>query len=60
MNLTNGEILKKLKEIWRETVKKHLRKWRQLPGLAFRSTEPAWISGKVYFKIILETVTEQI
>ena len=48
MNLINGEILKKLKEIWRETVKKHLRKWRQLPGLAFRSTEPAWISGKVY------------
>ena len=48
MNLTNGEILKKLKEIWKETVKKHLRKWRQLPGMALSSAEPAWISGKVY------------
>tara|TARA_B100001996_G_scaffold165775_1_gene126368 strand:- start:370 stop:528 length:159 start_codon:yes stop_codon:yes gene_type:complete len=52
--------MKRLKEIWKETVKKHLRKWRQLPDLAFKSTEPAWISEKVYFKKILETVTEQI
>ena len=40
--------MKRLKEIWKETVKKHLRKWRQLPGMAFSSTEPSWLSRKVY------------
>ncbi len=38
----------RFKEIWKETVKKHLRKWRQQPGLAFKLTEPAWFSRKVY------------
>ena len=39
--------MKRLKEIWKETVKKHLRKWRQLPGMAFRSTDPALIFDKL-------------
>ena len=51
MNLTNGEILKKLKEIWKETVKKHLRKWRQLPGMAFRSNERPGYLKVIYLMI---------
>ena len=27
----------RFKEIWKETVKKHLRKWRRLPGIAFQA-----------------------
>ena len=26
-------------EIWKETIKKHLRKWRRLPGLAFEGLD---------------------
>lgn len=26
--------MKRLKEIWKETIKKHLEKWRRLPGVA--------------------------
>tara|TARA_A100001035_G_C27385733_1_gene322026 strand:- start:269 stop:400 length:132 start_codon:yes stop_codon:yes gene_type:complete len=29
----------RFKEIWKETVKKHLRKWRRLPGLAFEGLQ---------------------
>ena len=28
-------MIEKLKEIWRETVKKHIRKWKQTPGWSF-------------------------
>ena len=27
-------FMKRLKEIWRDTLKRHLRKWKQFPGLA--------------------------
>jgi len=26
--------MKRFKEIWKETIKKHLQKWRRLPGVA--------------------------
>jgi hypothetical protein len=26
--------VRRLKEIWKETIKKHLEKWRRLPGVA--------------------------
>ena len=28
-------MIKKLREIWRETVKKHIRKWKLTPGWSF-------------------------
>lgn len=31
--------MQRYKEIWKETIKKHLRKWRRLPGIAFRDLQ---------------------
>lgn len=31
--------MRRFKEIWKETIKKHLRKWRRFPGLAFKGLE---------------------
>tara|TARA_B100000941_G_C28506692_1_gene557834 strand:+ start:2695 stop:2823 length:129 start_codon:yes stop_codon:yes gene_type:complete len=31
--------VRRFKEIWKETIKKHLRKWRRLPGLAFEGQD---------------------
>ena len=38
--------MRRFKEIWKETIKKHLRKWRRLPGLAFEGLNNAGAQKK--------------
>ena len=30
-------MLKRLKEIWRDTIKRHIRRWRPLGGLSYET-----------------------
>ena len=45
----------RLKEIWKETVKKHLRRWKALPGMASLILK-AYEKNKLYFYTIKEKV----
>ena len=45
----------RLKEIWKETVKKHIRRWKALPGMA-SLTSKVYEKNKLYFYTIKETV----
>ena len=43
-----------LKEIWKETIKKHIRRWKALPGMASLISK-GYEKNKVYFYTIKET-----
>ena len=43
------------KEIWKETIKKHIRRWKALPGMASLISK-AYEKNKLYFYTIKETV----
>ena len=47
--------MRRLKEIWKETIKKHLEKWRRLPGMAILNLN-RHAKTKVYFYTIKETL----
>jgi len=47
--------MRRLKEIWKETIKKHIRRWKTLPGMA-SLTSKVYEINKLYFYTIKETV----
>tara|TARA_Y100000389_G_scaffold59711_1_gene55833 strand:+ start:9644 stop:9787 length:144 start_codon:yes stop_codon:yes gene_type:complete len=46
--------MKRLKEIWKETIKKHLEKWKTLPGMATLNLN-GYAKKRFYFYTIEET-----
>lgn len=46
--------MRRLKEIWKETIKKHLEKWKRLPGFASRTLKQD-ANNNLYFYTIKET-----
>jgi hypothetical protein len=46
--------MRRLKEIWKETIKKHLEKWRRLPGIATLNLN-GYAKNRLYFYTIKET-----
>ena len=48
-------FMRRLKEIWKETIKKHLEKWRRLPGMATHNLN-GYAKNRLYFYTIKETV----
>lgn len=47
--------MRRLKEIWKETIKKHIRRWKTLPGMA-SLTSKAYEKSKLNFYTNKETV----
>ena len=51
--------MRRLKEIWKETIKKHLEKWRRLPGMATLNLN-GYANNRLYFYTIKETERKSI
>mgnify|MGYP001269225061 FL=1 len=45
----------RLKEIWKETIKKHIRRWKALPGIA-SNTLKKYENNQQYFYNIKESL----
>jgi len=47
--------MRRLKEIWKETIKKHIRRWKTLPGMASLASK-AYEKNKLNFYTNKETI----